>query len=198
MTGDLILLVLAALPLMGSPGPATLSLAAMGAAFGAGKSANYLFGIILGTAGVLSLIAVGVTGLILAEPALTTVIGLLAAAYILYLAYRIATAPVIGSGMTASKPPSFAGGFLLAIANPKAYVAIGAVYSGNILLPDNLLLDTIVKIATLSLVILLVNSIWLYFGALLARVLRNPTIGRIVNILFAVMLVASVALSLLP
>ena len=198
MTGDLILLVLAALPLMGSPGPATLSLAAMGAAFGAGKSTNYLFGIILGTAGVLQLIAAGVTGLILAEPALTTVIGLLAAAYILYLAYRIATAPVIGSGMAASKPPSFMGGFLLAIANPKAYVAIGAVYSGNILLPDNLLLDTIVKIATLSLVIVLVNSIWLFFGSLLARVLRNPIIGRIVNILFAVMLVASVALSLIP
>ena len=100
--------------------------------------------------------------------------------------------------MTTSKPPSFAGGFLLAIANPKAYVAIGAVYSGNILLPDNLLLDTIVKIATLGLVIVLVNSIWLCFGSLLSRVLRNPTIGRIVNILFAVMLVASVALSLIP
>ena len=73
MTGDLILLVLAALPLMGSPGPATLSLAALGAAFGARASVNYLLGIILGTTGVLLLIAAGITGLILAEPALTTV-----------------------------------------------------------------------------------------------------------------------------
>ena len=31
---DLIFLLLAALPLMGSPGPATLSLASLGAAFG--------------------------------------------------------------------------------------------------------------------------------------------------------------------
>ena len=197
MVGDLLLLVRAALPLMGSPGPATLSLAALGAAFGARAAVKYLLGIILGTTGVLLLIAAGITGLILAEPALTTVISLLAAAYILYLAYRIATAPVIGSGLTASKPPSFAGGFLLAIANPKAYVAIGAVYSGNILLPDNLLLDTAFKVATLTAVIILVNSIWLIFGSLLASTLRHPTIGRAVNILFAVMLVASVALSLL-
>ncbi|MDF2367631.1 LysE family transporter [Sneathiella sp.] len=197
MAGDLILLVLAALPLMGSPGPATLSLAAIGAAFGARVSINYFLGITLGTIGVLLLIAVGITGLILAEPALTIVISLLAAAYILYLAYRIATAPVIGSGLTASKPPSFMGGFLLAIANPKAYVAISAVYSGNILLPDNLLLDTVFKIATLTMVIIVVNTLWLIFGSLLATRLQNPRVSRTVNILFAVMLVASVVLSLL-
>ncbi|MCF8468757.1 MAG: LysE family translocator [Sneathiella sp.] len=197
MAGDLILLMLAALPLMGSPGPATLSLAAMGAAFGARAGVKYLLGIILGTVGVLLLIAAGITGLILTQPALVAAISLLAAAYILYLAYRIATAPVITKAGVESKPPSFTGGFVLAIANPKAYFAIGAVYSGNILLPDSLMLDTLVKVATLAVVIIAVNSVWLIFGSLLASTLRDPKIGRIVNIIFGVMLVASVALSLL-
>ena len=45
MTSDLALLWLAAFPLMGSPGPATLSLAAMGAAYGGRRSLSYLAGI---------------------------------------------------------------------------------------------------------------------------------------------------------
>ncbi|TNE40466.1 MAG: LysE family translocator [Alphaproteobacteria bacterium] len=195
--GDLILLWAAALPLMGSPGPATLSLAAIGASFGARAGLPYLAGIILGTTGALLLIAAGVTGLILASPAAVTLISLLAAAYILYLAYKIATAPVLGEPQGTARPPAFFSGLLLAIANPKAYVAIGAVYAGYRIYPHDLGQDTLAKVAALTLVIILVNSIWLLFGALLARYLRDPRIGRIVNIVFALLLVISVAFSVL-
>ena len=44
MANDLILLWLAAFPLMGSPGPATMSLAAIGAAFGWRRGLCYLSG----------------------------------------------------------------------------------------------------------------------------------------------------------
>lgn len=197
MTSNLILLWLAALPLMGSPGPATMSIAAMGAAFGSRGSLSYLSGIVAGTSAVLVLIATGVTGLLLARPALVTAITVLAAVYILYLAYRIATAPVIAKGGTATKAPSFYAGFLLAIANPKAFAAIGAVYSGNRLLPDDPMLDALAKIGALSLVIIVVNSAWLLFGSALSSLLRDPKKGRIANIVFAIMLVGSVALAFL-
>lgn len=197
MTSDLILLWLAALPLMGSPGPATLSLAAIGAAFGARVGVPYLAGIIAGTFGVLLLIATGVTGLILAQPVLVTLISFLAAVYILYLAYRIATAPVIARESGEAKTPSFSGGFVLAIANPKAFAAIGAVYSGNSLFPNALMIDAIAKIAALSFVIVAVNSVWLFFGSILSSVLKDPKTGRIANIAFAIMLIASVAITLL-
>lgn len=197
MAGNLILLWLAALPLMGSPGPATMSLAAMGAAFGSRRGLSYLSGIVVGTFGVLVLIATGVTGLILARPALVTAITVLAAVYILYLAYRIATAPVVAEAGMATRAPSFYAGFLLAIANPKAYAAIGAVYSGNRLLQDDLMLDAMAKIGALAIVIIVVNSAWLLFGSALSSLLRDPGTGRIANIVFAVMLVGSVALALL-
>lgn len=197
MASNLILLWLAALPLMGSPGPATMSLAAMGAAFGSRRGLSYLAGIVAGTFGVLLLIAAGVTGLILARPALVTAITILAAVYILYLAYRIATAPVGAEPGEATRAPSFYAGFLLAIANPKAFAAIGAVYSGNRLIPHDLMLDAMARIGALTIVIIVVNSAWLLFGSALSALLRDSRKGRIANVVFAIMLVGSVALALL-
>lgn len=198
MTGKLMLLLLAAIPLVASPGPATLGVAAVGAAYGARAGLPYCAGIVTGTWSVLLLIASGVTGVILAVPALVSVITVAAAVYILYLAYRIATAPVGTSPMSAARAPAFPGGFLLAIANPKAYAALGAVYAGNVVNEAGLLLDSVAKILTLALLILGVNAVWLLFGAGFARYLRHPTIGRIANVTFALLLVLSVALAVGP
>lgn len=198
MTANLLVLWLAALPLMGSPGPATLSTAAVGAAYGARAGLPYLAGIIAGTTGVLLLIASGVTGIVLALPALVWVITLLAAAYILYLAYRIATAPVVSADLSATAKPSLPGGFLLAIANPKAFAAIGAVYTGNSVIDGDVLLDTVAKLLALFAVVVAVNTAWLFFGSGFSRYLRDPRAGRIANITFAVLLVLSVALAIGP
>jgi len=197
MFGNLVLLWLAALPLMGSPGPATLSTAAVGASFGWRRGLPYLAGIVCGTAGVLLLIATGVTAAILAVPALKTAIVLLAAAYILYLAWRIATAPPLSAETATAKAPAFPGGFFLAIANPKAFAAIGAVYAGHSVFEGDLAADAAAKIAALALVILLVNTLWLFFGTLVAQALHDPAKSRLANVTFAVLLVASVGLALL-
>lgn len=191
------LLWLAALPLMGSPGPATLSTAAVGAAFGFRRGLPYMAGIVAGTAAVLLLIATGVTGALLVFPGLETAIRVLAAAYICYLAWRIATAPPLGQPDPAQAAPGAASGFLLAVANPKAFAAIGAVYAQNTVAPDDLALDTVLKIAALTAVIVASNTVWLYSGTALASVLRAPRASRAVNIAFAVLLVGSVGFALL-
>lgn len=197
MAEHITLLLLAAFPLMGSPGPATLSLAATGSAFGVSRSLRYLAGIVSGTTGVLLMIAAGVGTVILAVPGLTPVIVVLATVYILYLAYRIATAPVLSDEAAERPAPSMAGGFLLAIANPKAFAAIGAVYAGIMVAPERPLLDAAVKVAVLVAVIVVVNTAWLMLGASFAAFLRHPRIGRAVNIAFAVLLVVSVAAAVL-
>lgn len=197
MLTNIALLWLAALPLMGSPGPATLSTAAVGAAFGFRRGLPYMAGIIAGTAAVLLLIATGVTGALLVFPGLETAIRVLAAAYICYLAWRIATAPPLGQPDPAQTAPGAASGFLLAIANPKAFAAIGAVYAQNTVAPDDLALDTVLKIAALTAVIVASNTVWLYSGTALASVLRAPRASRAVNIAFAVLLVGSVGFALL-
>jgi threonine/homoserine/homoserine lactone efflux protein len=198
MLDALLPLWLAALPLMGSPGPATLSSAAMGTAFGLRASLPYVAGICLGTATVLLLIATGISGLIFVVPGAVPVVAGLAAAYILYLAWRIATAPVGGPARGAGiKPAGIVGGYLLAVANPKAFAAIGAVYATHLVVAGDPMLDAAAKIAALAPVIVVVNMTWLGFGALFARWLSHPVLGRAVNVVFAILLVVSVAAALL-
>ena len=121
-------LLLTSLAIMGSPGPATISLTATGVAFGVRRSARYLAGIIAGTIVVLVMVAAGLTGALLALPAVGPAFIVVAAAYILYLAYHIATAPPLAAADRSAPAPSLAGGLLLGVANPKAWVAIAAVF----------------------------------------------------------------------
>ena len=51
------------------------------------------------------------------------------------------------------------------------------------------------KIALLTVVIAAVNVLWLLSGALLTRFFRDPRTNRIVNVAFAVLLLASVVLA---
>jgi threonine/homoserine/homoserine lactone efflux protein len=75
--------VLAGFALAGSPGPATLSLSATGAAFGARRGFAYMTGINLGMAGVMAITATGVVGVLLALPGAVPVVTILAGAYFL-------------------------------------------------------------------------------------------------------------------
>src|SRR3954468_7809768 len=86
-------LVLASLAIMGSPGPATISLVAAGSAWGVRRSLPYLAGIVLGTVAVLLAVATGGTAALLALPAPRWALLAVSAGYILWLAYHVATAP---------------------------------------------------------------------------------------------------------
>ena len=86
-------LLVTSLAIMGSPGPATISLTAAGSAYGVIRSLPYLVGIICGTTIVLVAVATGITSTLLVLPALRTVLLAISAAYILWLAYHVATAP---------------------------------------------------------------------------------------------------------
>lgn len=197
MIENVLLLLLVALPLMGSPGPATISLVATGSAFGFRRGLPYLVGILIGNSTVLLMIAAGVTGLLLTVPGAVPVLTAVGLTYLLYLAYRIATAPVVREAAAGSTAPSTAGGFLMSLVNPKAYAAIGAVYASGSIVPDQPTLDATLKVAVLVGVNVFVNTSWLGIGSAFSAVLRNPRTGRVMNITFAVLLLVSVALSVL-
>ena len=69
--------------------------------------------------------------------------------------------------------PAFAGGFLLAVANPKAYLAIAAVFAGTSIVGENSALDAAVKIALLGVMIVIIHMCWLLAGASLSHVLQQ-------------------------
>lgn len=196
--GSLSTLLLTALALMGSPGPAVISVAAMSAAYGPRRAIPFLSGIVGGTTTVLLIVASGLTGALLALPGIGPALVLAAAMYILYLAYRIATAPPVSEPDSGATPPSFAGGFFLAIANPKAYAAIAAVFASATLIRGSLAWDTAMKVALLTVMVVSVNIVWLFVGAALSRALRDPVKARVANMLFAAALVVAVVLAVLP
>ena len=189
--------LIAAIALAGSPGPATLSLAATGAAFGARGGTAYLAGIVLGMVAVMAIVASGMVGLLLAVPGVAPVVAVLAALYFLWLAWRIATAPPLSAEGVRRKPPTAVAGLALSLVNPKGYVAMAALYSGFTLLPDRIAADVVLKLAVLTPVIALVNIGWLVVGAALTRFFRNPRSNRLINLVFASALVGSVALAFL-
>jgi threonine/homoserine/homoserine lactone efflux protein len=189
-------LLLASLLIMGSPGPATISLTAAGSAYGLRRSLGYLAGIVVGTTVVLLAVATGITAVVLAVPGVRPVLVGISAAYILWLAYRIATAPALPAG-AATGSPSFAGGALLGVANPKAWVAIAAVFA-SARLAGATATDAAAKVVLLAGMIVLINSAWLAAGASLAPFLRDPRRARVVNVVLAVALVGAAALAVLP
>ena len=189
--------ILAGLALAGSPGPATLSLAATGAAFGARRGFGYMTGINLGMVGVMAITACGIVGLLLALPgAMPVVIGL-SSAYFAYLAYRIATAPPLAKAGEQHRQPSFLAGIILSLVNPKGYAAMAALFSSFVLIERRLEMDVAVKIALLAVIIAAVNIAWLMMGAVLTRFFRDPRSNRVINLTFAVLLIASVGVALL-
>lgn len=194
--GPAVLFVVGALALFGSPGPAIVSLAATGAAFGARASLPYLFGIIAGTLVDAGLVVTGLWGLMLVVPFLKPVLLGLAALYIVYLAYRIATAPPLASARKAGAAPKWYEGVFLALANPKAYAAIAALFASTLLVPGNANLDALAKIGLLGLVLMFTDTVWLVAGGLLGNHLSNPRISRPFNILMAALLLVSVGWAL--
>ena len=182
--------------IMGSPGPATISLTAAGSAYGVRRSFTYLVGIIVGTTIVLVAVATGITATLLALPAMRAVLIVISAAYILWLAYHVATAAPLAAQTAATDAPSLVGGTLLGVANPKAWVATGAVFASTHL-ADTATTDAAAKIAVLTVMIILICTTWLIAGASLARLLRDPHRARIINTAFAVALVGATALAVL-
>lgn len=189
--------IVAGFALAGSPGPATLSLAATGAAFGARRGLGYMAGIIAGMVIVIGVTASGVTGVMLALPGATPVLAGLAAAYIFYLAYRIAMAPPLAEQGNQGRQPSFVGGVLLSLVNPKGYAAMAALFSGFALAGERLELVVALKLAILVAIMIVVDTAWLFIGVGLTRFFREPGINRAINVTFAVLLIASVAFALL-
>jgi threonine/homoserine/homoserine lactone efflux protein len=189
-------LILASAVIMGSPGPSTMSAAAVSAAYGFRQSLMYASGLILGTTIVLFAVAAGVVTVLLAIPNGAPMLLAISSMYVFYLAFRIATAPPLAGRRGYVAAPAFAGGLLLAIANPKAYLAIAAVFAETSIFENDHVLDAVAKTALLSVMIVVIHISWILAGASLSRVLQDATTSRIINVALAVGLVVATAIAI--
>ncbi|MCV6904480.1 MAG: LysE family translocator [Achromobacter xylosoxidans] len=173
-----------------TPGPNNVMLAASGLNFGFRRSMPHLLGVNLGFTLMIFLVGVGLGSVFQQAPVLYTVLKYVGAAYLLYLAWKIANSGGVEEGEARGKPMTFLQAAAFQWVNPKAWVmAVGiiATYTPQAGFFANLVIATLVC----GLVNLPSIGIWVTFGTALRRVLHKPWAIRAFNITMALLLVAS-------
>ena len=188
---NLAALLPAAFALMASPGPVTLASAGFGAAWGR-QAVPLVLAMTAGTATIIVMVALGVLALVAALPGAEPVLTVLGGIYILYLAWKIWSAAPLKRSEQSRELPSVAGVYAVALANPKAYAAMAALFSGFPLIEGNALSNGVVKVALLIGLATCINLSWMIVGSALASVFEHRNSARLLNRTFAVLLVISV------
>jgi threonine/homoserine/homoserine lactone efflux protein len=183
----------AAIALLASPGPATLALAASGAAYGMRRSTRFFVGITLGLVIAMALVATGLYVVLHSFPVLATALTVISVVYILWLAYRIGTAPPIRDEQSVFTP-GWGAGFVLGVANIKAYAAFAALL-GSFTLGTAAAWEQATKALICLLVCVVFDFLWLYAGSRMRKLFIHPTWNRRLNVSFAILMIATVAWS---
>lgn len=113
-----------------TPGPNNIMLLASGAQYGYFRSLPHMFGIVIGVAALLLSVLMGLGVVFSLYPNLYLVLKVLGGLYLLWLAYKIATAPVddFSNESNANGPLTWWQAALFQFVNPKAWImALGSV-----------------------------------------------------------------------
>jgi threonine/homoserine/homoserine lactone efflux protein len=173
-----------------TPGPNNMMLLASGANFGFRRTLPHLMGVSLGFGAMVLGVGLGVGSLFTAYPALYDALRVVAGAYIMWLAYRIATASGIGDGRTTARPMSFLEAVAFQWINPKAWaMALGATTA--FVAPGEFVAGVLIVTAMFTAINLPCVASWAGFGVVLRRFLDRPWTLRVFNVTMAVLLVAS-------
>ena len=192
MIEAIILLTIATSVLLGSPGPATLSLAAVGATYGVASGAPYLFGILIGLFLAMVGAVFGVAAVFDQWPAAKWVIQLLGTVYLFYVAFKIASAPVLFNAEAEQREvPGIRDGMLLNLLNPKAYAAFFVLFSQFLVPFENIPTQYLITATVCFAVAIVVDSIWLMVGSAIRPLFSNPKSARIMRVFFGLTIVAA-------
>lgn len=173
-----------------TPGPNNTMLMASGANFGFRATAPHMLGVSIGFFVLVVAVGLGLGGLFAAYPALHDILAVAGGLYLLWLAWKIATAKGLGSGEAGARPMTFLQAAAFQWVNPKGWaMALGAVtayaprenYALNVLLIS--LIFTVVNLPCVA--------SWTGFGVGLRRFLDKPAVLRGFNIAMALLLVLS-------
>ncbi|MDG1473218.1 MAG: LysE family translocator [Ascidiaceihabitans sp.] len=179
-----------------TPGPGVLTTAGIGAAYGYRHGLAFIGGLYVGGFIVMILVLSGIAAAGLAIPWLRTVLLLASVGYLLFLAYRIATAGARIGFIDPTKPLGFWNGLALQPINPKAYVVTTTLFSGFAMFPDAFLFEVTVKIVIYSLIWTPLHVLWLFASVRLRQLNLGTSTQRAINIAMACSMLLVVGLAL--
>lgn len=191
MTAD-ILLALMGFSLVTSvtPGPNNMMLMASGANFGLRRTMPHLLGVSLGFGAMVAVLGMGLDRIVTGNAVLAGALTWASLAYVLWLAWKIATAAPPSQAEAQGRPLGFLGAAAFQWVNPKAWaMALGALSAYAAGVGGPLVVAVVFAAVNLPAV-----AAWAAAGQGLQRLLARPGRLRVFNAAMAALLV----LSMLP
>lgn len=164
-----------------TPGPAVLSLAGVGSAFGYRAGIRYLGGLVIGYHLVILTVVSGLASILLAAPWMRNLLLIGSAGYLSFLAFHIAFAGSNIALVTLKAMPSLIPGVGLQLVNPKAYAVNTALISGFSFYADSFVIEIAIKLLIMNMIWIPLHLCWLYLGACLNNFNINKGTQKIIN-----------------
>lgn len=179
-----------------TPGPNNLMLMASGANFGFRRTIPHMLGVGVGFVVMVVLVGAGLVQVFDVYPVSYTVLKVVSVGYMLFLAWKIATAAPPGETARVGTPMTFVQAAIFQWINPKAWaMALTAV---SVYAPSH----NLEAIALVAVVFGAINlpsvSSWAMLGQQMRRLLSNQKRLRAFNFVMAILLAASLYPVLLP
>jgi threonine/homoserine/homoserine lactone efflux protein len=157
---------------VGTPGPANMALLATGARFGFRTALPFVAGVAIGKQLIIWPVGFGLMELAETAPWIFQTLKWLSAAYIIWLAWKVANLR-LGTGDPAARAPGFVAGLIVHPLNPKAWAMIVSGFTGFVA-PGT---DPMVATATIAGILLgtqiILHPLWTLAGDRIASTLAG-------------------------
>jgi threonine/homoserine/homoserine lactone efflux protein len=175
----------------GSPGPNNTLLLASGVTFGFRRTVPHVVGTSVGIALLVGVAATGAGVVVTAVPGVKVVLKIIASAYLVYLAARLAGGVALDPA-TMPEPFSVARAALFQFVNPKGWIFALALVSAFAPASGSGILVGI-TVLTVSMVVAATAALWALGGTTLSRALEGDRARRAAGVALGALLLASVA-----
>jgi threonine/homoserine/homoserine lactone efflux protein len=179
-----------------TPGPSNTLILATASTVGAHRGLPCVLGAAAGMSALLFCSTLGLGQLIVAQPMLVKAMNWCGAAFLLWVAWRIANADG-PAAVSPTKPAGFLEAAAFQWVNPKGWlVAVSAAATYLQATPDSALLQALVFAALFFAAAFPSGLVWLSLGAALQTLLRNNGARRTFNIAMGIVMAASILMLL--
>ncbi len=176
---------------VGTPGPANMALLATGARFGFRAALPFVGGVALGKQLIIWPVGFGLMELAAQAPWVFSVLKYASAAYIFWLAWKVANLR-LDHGREVERVPGFVAGLIVHPLNPKAWAMIVAGFTNFVAPGTPALQATLVIAAGLLGLQLLLHPVWTFAGDRIARTVAGTPAEKYLMWTLAGLTVASV------
>ncbi|MFG5383422.1 LysE family translocator [Yoonia sp. R2-816] len=174
-----------------TPGPNNLMLMASGANYGLRRTVPHMLGISLGHAFMVVMVGVVLLRMFETYPVLNTVLKVLSATYMIWLAWKIANAVPPEAKKVEGKPFTFLQAAAFQWVNPKAWFMAITAISAYAPHDQGVLIGSLLVAVVFSATNLPSVTVWAWMGVQVRRWLGTARRLRIFNMTMAVLLVGS-------